>query len=406
MLNLVILLIVLNRVTLGYWLSNNQVFSSDDSDSPRMKTMNDINTSGNKISMLTELASTGAIIGVKECEHQFRFETWNCPRNSFASSMSSNVERRSGRNSVPWSVIRDKDANKEMAFIQAITSAGVTYTVIRNCSQGSMENCRCDPKYSKSKQGWKWGGCSDNFSFGEKISKLFLDNTEPGTSLKSLTNLHNIKAGRIAVQRTMKRLCKCHGVSGSCTAQTCWKQLSEFRSVGDHLKKMYKKATRIHADHELVDDSSNQLSNRVGSSDSTSDQISNSGLGSVSMILVSGGRNRRRRVTEKKNGIVPGLNAKKVKNKELVYLQDSPDYCRRNPITGANGVLGRTCSTEPDKPESRIKVRDCKKMCLHCGYKIQRSVVEVYTSCKCRFQWCCNVTCQTCKKKKIKITCV
>ncbi|CAB4062710.1 WNT8 [Lepeophtheirus salmonis] len=337
-----------------------------------MKTMNDINTSGNKISMLTELASTGAIIGVKECEHQFRFETWNCPRNSFASSMSSNVERRSRKKLGPlavWKIVAVIPSTQS----QSKAGNGAAVVII--------------------------------FSFGEKISKLFLDNTEPGTSLKSLTNLHNIKAGRIAVQRTMKRLCKCHGVSGSCTAQTCWKQLSEFRSVGDHLKKMYKKATRIHADHELVDDSSNQLSNRVGSSDSTSDQISNSGLGSVSMILVSGGRNRRRRVTEKKNGIVPGLNAKKVKNKELVYLQDSPDYCRRNPITGANGVLGRTCSTEPDKPESRIKVRDCKKMCLHCGYKIQRSVVEVYTSCKCRFQWCCNVTCQTCKKKKIKITC-
>ena len=37
----------------------------------------------------------------------------------------------------------------------------------------------------------------------------------------------------------MKRTCKCHGVSGSCTTQTCWLQLPEFREVGAHLKEKY-----------------------------------------------------------------------------------------------------------------------------------------------------------------------
>jgi hypothetical protein len=47
-----------------------------------------------------------------------------------------------------------------------------------------------------------------------------------------------------AVRKTMRRLCKCHGVSGSCATQTCWRQISEFREVGNHLKEMYHSAMK------------------------------------------------------------------------------------------------------------------------------------------------------------------
>ena len=77
---------------------------------------------------------------------------------------------------------------------------------------------------------WKWGGCSDNVKFGEEVSRQFLDSGEVGTDPRTLANLHNSEAGRVAVKKTMKTLCKCHGVSGSCATQTCWRQLSDFRS--------------------------------------------------------------------------------------------------------------------------------------------------------------------------------
>ena len=43
----------------------------------------------------------------------------------------------------------------------------------------------------------------------------------------------------------MRRICKCHGVSGSCTTQTCWSTLGDFREVGDRLKKMYRWAKKV-----------------------------------------------------------------------------------------------------------------------------------------------------------------
>ena len=106
---------------------------------------------------------------------------------------------------------------------------------------------------------------------------IFLDASESGTSSISMANLHNNEAGRIAVKRNMRELCKCHGVSsitisrvfsqmfvyilsylnlfvyfflhnkqvsGSCATKTCWRQISTFRDVGNYLKRMYKQALR------------------------------------------------------------------------------------------------------------------------------------------------------------------
>ena len=37
----------------------------------------------------------------------------------------------------------------------------------------------------------------------------------------------------------LKKECKCHGVSGSCSLKTCWEKLPAFRDIGDALMKQY-----------------------------------------------------------------------------------------------------------------------------------------------------------------------
>lgn len=65
-----------------------------------------------------------------------------------------------------------------------------------------------------------------------------------------------------AVKKTMRRMCKCHGVSGSCATQTCWRQISDFKTVGQYLKKGYKKALKVDfADGSLVE--SGVVANKV-----------------------------------------------------------------------------------------------------------------------------------------------
>jgi hypothetical protein len=41
----------------------------------------------------------------------------------------------------------------------------------------------------------------------------------------------------------MKSVCKCHGVSGSCTTKTCWKRLKPFKETAEILKGTYYKVS-------------------------------------------------------------------------------------------------------------------------------------------------------------------
>lgn len=62
-------------------------------------------------------------------------------------------------------------ATKETSFVQAISAAGVMYTLTRNCSLGNLDNCGCD--------------VSKNGRIGEEIS------SKPSFSTCSTKVLHN-----------------------------------------------------------------------------------------------------------------------------------------------------------------------------------------------------------------------
>lgn len=88
---------------------------------------------------------------------------------------------------------------------------------------------------------------------------------------------------------------------------------------------------------------------------------------------------------------------KKPTNDDLVYIEDSPDFCRLNKTLGTLGTHGRECNkSSPDE-------FGCDIMCCHRGYDTK--VIEVTTKCKCVFQWCCNVTCQQCVEQKEMFSC-
>ncbi|KAM9133246.1 protein Wnt-8b [Pangshura tecta] len=291
--------------------------------------------------------AAGAQSGIEECKFQFAWDRWNCPERAL--QLSSHGGLRS--------------ANRETAFVHAISSAGVMYTLTRNCSLGDFDNCGCDDSRNGQLggQGWLWGGCSDNVGFGEAISKQFVDALETGQDARAAMNLHNNEAGRKAVKGTMKRTCKCHGVSGSCTTQTCWLQLPEFREVGTYLKEKYHKALKV----DLLQGAGNSAASR----------------GAIAETFSS------------------------ISKKELVHLEDSTDYCLENKTLGLLGTEGREC-LKRGKALSRWEKRSCRRLCGDCGLAVEERRAEMVSSCNCKFHWCCAVRCEQCRKRVTKYFCV
>ncbi|KAK6058860.1 wnt family protein [Cooperia oncophora] len=62
---------------------------------------------------------------------------------------------------------------------------------------------------------------------------------------------------------------------------------------------------------------------------------------------------------------------------DLVYLDSSPDNCSVD-------TRGRQCGN------------NCDEICCGRGWHTVREVVD--EPCQCRFIWCCDVKCKTCKK--------
>lgn len=150
---------------------------------------------------------------------------------------------------------------------------------------------------------------------------------------------------------SLKRECKCHGVTGSCNLKTCWRQLQPLDVIGSKLKLKYRNALRV-----------------IFMDDKLQEQVRGK-FGPTKM------------------------------DKKLVFLESSPDFCKRNDLRGAPGMLGRTCSSDD------VTTNKCGSLCHACGLKPE--TVEHYKQikCRCQFVWCCSVECDLCTRKYSETTC-
>ncbi|KAK3736159.1 hypothetical protein QZH41_015555, partial [Actinostola sp. cb2023] len=288
--------------------------------------------------------AAGARKSIHECQHQFRTRRWNCsahsPENVFGKIL--NI------------------ACRETAFTYAITSAGVSHSIARACSEGKLAACSCDRRYrGVSKEGWQWGGCSDNIHFADNFSRKFVDAREKGRDFRAQINMHNNEAGRAAVRHNMILECKCHGLSEACTVKTCWKRLPDFRHIGEVLKSKFDNASMVEF----------QMNNN---------------------------RNTKRKSPAIFVPVKAWLRRPTVH--DLVYYEGSPDFCRRSPETGSLGTIGRECNG------TSLGTDGCDLMC--CGRIYKTSVQERVENCFCKFFWCCEVKCKKCRTKRIVNSCM
>lgn len=74
---------------------------------------------------------------------------------------------------------------------------------------------------------------------------------------------------------------------------------------------------------------------------------------------------------------------------DLLFYEQSPNYCDPNPEVDAPGTSGRLCN------KTSSGVDNCETLCCGRGYNTLR--VRRTERCDCKFHWCCYVVCQTCE---------
>jgi len=152
-----------------------------------------------------------------------------------------------------------------------------------------------------------------------------------------------------AVRSYMETDCKCHGLSGSCTLRTCWRKMPQFREVGNRLKEKFDGASRVIPSNDgrtFIPDSPNQ---------------------------------------------------KPPAKVDIIYAEDSADFCRYSRKSGSLGTIGRECNATSQG------IDGCELLC--CGRGYHSRVVRKIVNCRCRFTWCCEVKCETCPEKTTVHTC-
>ncbi|KAJ8708542.1 hypothetical protein PYW08_009924 [Mythimna loreyi] len=250
-------------------------------------------------------------------------------------------------------------ATKEAAFTYAITSAGVTHALSEACARGDLPACQCTTnrrRGTSASEQFEWGGCGVS-AYGARLARRFLDARELERDARALMNLHNNRVGRKVsetVKELVRRECKCHGVSGSCALRTCWRAPPPFRAVAAALRVRYDRA-------RLVAPSAQRHARGQPAAQH--------------LVLV-----RR----QKQN---PGV-VRVPRKSELVFLTPSPSYCERDDAAGSLGTHHRTCNRTSRGDDG------CESLCCGRGYSTVRRVLE--TKCRCRFNWCCSVSCDTC----------
>ena len=143
--------------------------------------------------------------------------------------------------------------------------------------------------------------------------------------------------------------CKCHGISGACHLKTCVRKLPDFRDIGRFLLQKYDSAVKV-----MIDNKGTKLLPKEKSFEHHT-------------------------------------------STDLVYTDDSPDFCKANVKTGSMGTSGRRCVPGDGKLNS------CSILC--CDKGEEKSFVILEEHCNCTFQYCCDVHCEICRKNVTSYTC-
>lgn len=117
---------------------------------------------------------------------------------------------------------------------------------------GVLENCHCGRESGSNKEieKWRWGGCNDNLEYGKKFTKRFLRLRQKGDYPYDILR-HNSEVGIETVSENFIKVCRCQGVSGSCTIKICWKRIRSFKKIAEKLSNRYYSALKLNPGNKI-----------------------------------------------------------------------------------------------------------------------------------------------------------
>lgn len=136
--------------------------------------------------------------------------------------------------------------------------------------------------------------------------------------------------------------------------KTCWKTLPPFGQIGDYLMKAYRHSKRV---------------------------VPQWGPRSPQFLKLKRSKRPHR----------------KPRPRDLVYLENSPNYCEKEKSVGSLGTVGRECN------RTSSEIDGCDLLCCGRGYNTHQYMRT--WQCNCKFHWCCYVNCDTCREKTENYVC-
>jgi len=211
-------------------------------------------------------------------------------------------------------------------------------------------------------------------------------------------NRWNNEAGRLLIKRMTHARCKCHGLSGSCEIKTCWQQMPQLRDIGNMLSQKYEQAVRVRVNAR---GNLQQMAPIDGyrpvngnNNDDADDDTEDSTETEPELKTKPQAKFRRSRL-ERNNK--QRRQVRSVRRHDLIYIDESPDYCRTNTGVGIAGTTGRACNITSHGLDS------CDLLCCGRGFNTYTQVTT--EKCNCHFQWCCKVVCDACTTVKTTHVC-
>jgi hypothetical protein len=254
-------------------------------------------------SLVLAAISKGLKRAVYDCQREFQDEKWNCTAFSGKYLLGKGIETIDSR---------------ESAYIRTLIRAAILYDIAVACRENLLPQCPCytEPPYIRRLPNGTilLSGCGDNLEYAKEKAKVFQESVSSqgvDRNLEERVQDHNSLLAENIVGDTVVE-CKCHGLSSTCLVSTCVRKIKPFTVSSEGVFKRYQSAVKVR-----------------------------SGVGNS---LKSAGR-----------GDNPTQD-------DLVYTQDSPDYCSPNGTLNILGTRGRSCQP------NLIGSGSCDHLCCGRGY--------------------------------------